>query len=246
MGKYLDKFRKTERKVIDNTRNFRDKAQEIGDKKINQKTGFQDGKIRQKRDRFVGENPDNFDDEFFDDFKDDPYDVNVQQAQKPASFHHFLLENQYQDLEMDVRGYKAVYNKSTEKWEIKRRENHCFTDSEAEDILRSIQSHLSTDIKLTFYNKETFGIRFLAIYEAIKGVFKSIMEYNFGRHGSVKEQYDMKLQAFKIFVDVITRVEANYLRAIQGNENKLTHQSVQSQESLQGGRDDDFINKGYR
>ena len=37
----------------------------------------------------------------------------------------------------------------------------------------------------------------------------------------------------KIFLELFTRVQANYSRAIQGQENKYTHESVKGQESLQ-------------
>ena len=131
------------------------------------------------------------------------------------------------------------------EWEIKRKSEHCFTDEESEEILRTAQSHLATDIKLTYYNKETFGLRFLAVYEEIEFLFKRIMEYRYGRYGDYRKQSKMKEQAVKIFVELITRIEANYLRAIGGMENKLTHDSVKSQESLQGREDDIMRNKRY-
>ena len=218
----------------------------------NSPAGFsaRDGKIVDK-----GLNPNvgmnNFDDPFFDEL--DPNfnmnmngmggfnDIGIQPAQKPASFHHFILENQYKDLEKSIRGYKDVFNKDKQEWDVKRKETHCFTDEESEDILRTAQSHLATDIKLTFYNKETFGLRFLAVYNEIEFIFKRIMEYRYGRYGDTKKQGEMKEQALKIFVELITRVEANYLRAVQGMENKRTHDSVHSQESLQG----DGMNGGF-
>jgi hypothetical protein len=83
----------------------------------------------------------------------DKYGVGIQPAQKPESFHHFILENQYKDLEKSIRGYKDVYNKETREWETKRKESHCFTDEEAEEILRMAQTLLATDIKLSFINK---------------------------------------------------------------------------------------------
>ena len=83
-----------------------------------------------------------------------------------------------------------------------------------------------------------------AIYKELAFLFESIAEYRYGRYnkftddGKLKEvryekQYEMKLQNHKIFLELFTRVQANYSRAIQGQENKYTHDSVKGQESLQ-------------
>ena len=56
----------------------------------------------------------------------------------------------------------------------------------------------------------------------------------------------MKLQNHKIFLELWTRIQANYSRSIEGSENKQTHQSVRGQESLQSS-DNDYNNRnrGY-
>lgn len=249
MGKFLNQFKNKGKQVAQSSQNMARRVDNYAQQRANRPQQFRDGRLHSDNRRKFGEKVDDIDgfseDDFNDDWEDknfnDPYVENVQPAQKPASFHHFILENQYKDLEKSIRGYKDVFNREKNTWEIKRKAQHCFTDEEAEDILRTAQSHLATDIKLTFYNKETFGIRFLAVYEAIEKVFRRIVEYRFGRFGSYENQAQMKEQAFKIFVELITRIEANYLRAVAGMENKQTHQSVQSQESLQGR--DEFYNQ---
>lgn len=163
-------------------------------------------------------------------------DVNIKTAQKPESFHHFILENQYQDLERSIRGFKDVYNKDKEEWEIKRKQEHCFTDEEAEEILRTAQSHLATDIKLSYVSRESFPLLMDAIYKQISFIFRSISEYQYGRYGTFEKQYEMKVENLKIFLELMTRIQANYSRAIQGAENKSTHGSIKTQESLQGGQ----------
>jgi len=240
MGKYFDRLKNARRVGANIAVNTGRNVEGFLNNQINKQQPFNKGRIRENViNRNVGMN--NFDD-IEDDFLDDGDglnfgendDVHVQVAQKPASFHHFILENKYKDLEKNIRGYKDVFNKEKQEWEVKRKDRHCFTDEESEEILRTVQSHLSTDIKLTFYNKETFGIRFLAVYNEIEFLFKRIMEYRYGRYGDSKTQGEMKEQALKIFVDLITRIEANYLMAIAGMENKRTHEAVRSQESLQG------------
>ena len=183
-----------------------------------------------------------FDD--FDNFDKRYDDANIIPAQKPESFHHFILENQYKDLERSIRGFKDVYNKDTRTWEIKRKSEHCFTDEESEEILRTVQSHLATDIKLSFISKESFPLIMDAIYKQIEYLFRRIAEYNYGRYGSYEKQGEMKAENLKIFLELITRIQANYSRAIQGIENKNTHGSVKAQESLQSSdrlRDKDFM-----
>ena len=185
-----------------------------------------------------------FDDDMFpeENFgeRDNYYDeeVGIQQSQKPESFHHFILENQYRDLEMSIRGYKDVYQKETRKWVTKRKEKHCFTDEESEEILRCAQSHLSTDIKLSYINKEAFPLMMDALYKQLELLFRSMAEYRYGRYGDATAQYQMKLMNLKIFGEMITRIQANYSRAIMGMENKYTHESVKGQESLQSGSED--------
>jgi len=105
---------------------------------------------------------------------------------------------------------------------------------------------LATDIKLGFTNKEAFPILMDAIYQEIAFIFESIAEYRYGRYGSYEKQYEMKLQNHKIFLELFTRIQANYSRSIQGQENRFTHDSVKGQESLQqGDRDLNFGRRGY-
>lgn len=173
-------------------------------------------------------------------------DIGIQPAQKPESFHHFILENQYKDLERSIRGVKDVWDKDTQTWKTKRKDMHCFTDEEAEDILRTAQSHLATDIKLGFIKTESFGDYMDAVYKELAFLFESIAEYRYGRYSSYENQYKMKLQNQKIFLELFTRVQANYSRAIAGAENKATHSSVRGQESLQS-TSTDYLgqNRGY-
>lgn len=254
MGRFLDKFKRTGEIGRDIGVRAGQRIDRFANQQANRQQGFNTGRIKDKKiDPNAGMNDfDGLDDNFLDDevngdLNHDPYGLNIRTPQKPASFHHFILENKYKDLEMDIRGYKEVFNKDKGEWEIKRKGEHCFTDEEAEEILAMVQSHLSTDIKLTFYNKETFGIRFLAVMEAISFKFERIMEYQFGRFGDATKQGEMKAKALQILINVITRVEANYLMAVQGMENKRTHEGIQSQESLQGnGMNDNFgMNRRY-
>lgn len=226
MGKYLDKFKRGIEKI---------------DKGIKKATTDSSPSTEGFSEAF-GE------DTFGDDKLDNNYDlynneVGIRPAQKPESFHHFILENQYKDLERSIRGFKDLYDKHTGKWITKRKKEHCFTDEEAEEILRTAQSHLATDVKLGYISKESFPLLMDAVYKQLEFLFESIAEYRYGRYNTTLEngniivnydlQYNMKLQNHKIFLELFTRVQANYSRAIQGQENKLTHESVKGQESLQ-------------
>lgn len=214
---------------------------------------LQDNKPYVNEAKLKRKNDNNLNYDIEDDFKDDENleeDYNdksygdeyshLQPSQKPESFHFFILENQYQDLERMIRGVKDVFDKEKNEWRIKRKKVHCFTDEEAEDIVRTAQSHLSPDIKLAYFSKEEYPIILNGIYEQMYLMFKSIMEYRFGRFGDVTEQYKMKQQAVNIFNALMMRIKANYSRAIMGSENKATHQSVKGQESLNQPRSKDF------
>lgn len=241
MGKYLNKFKK-------GVANIDDKLSELQDK---DESNLPKDKRRKEMSADAwtdADNTDMFDDPLQNTNPYDPYgdfnDVNIQPAQKPESFHHFILENQYKDLERSIRGFKDVFNKQSQTWEIIRKKEHCFTDEEAEEILRTAQSHLATDIKLSFISKESFPLVMDAIYKQIEYIFRRIAEYQYGRYEAYEKQGEMKTENLKIFLELITRIQANYSRAIQGTENKSTHNSVKSQESLQGS--DSFRDRDFR
>ena len=143
-----------------------------------------------------------------------------------------LLENQFKDTEFLIRGYKEVFNKELNKWEIKRKEKHCFTDEESEHILRLLQTHLSTDIKLSYISLTSFPIKMIALKESLEETFYTIADDLYGRYGDSTKQMFMKQMNHDIFVAVMERIQANYSRAIKGSENKHTHNTVKGQESL--------------
>jgi hypothetical protein len=172
--------------------------------------------------------------------------MGIKIAQKPESFYHFILENQYQDLEKLIRGYKDVLNRD-KQWIIVQKEDHCFTEEESEEIVRTAQAHLSTDIKLGFFTEEEFKIFMLALVKEFAAQFRSIAETRYGRYGSYKKQMRMKELNLTIYTALMARIKANYSRAIKGSENRMTHDSTKAQESL-GGRDPragNFMNRGY-
>jgi hypothetical protein len=164
-----------------------------------------------------------------------PQELGIKTSQKPESFYHFILENKFQDLEKLIRGYKDVLNKD-KQWVIVKKEEHCFTDEEAEDIVRTAQAHLSTDIKLAFWTQNEFRLLMKAIRYEIAAQFRSIAETRYGRYGGYKKQMRMKEINATIWLALITRIRANYSVAIKGSENRMTHDSTKAQESL-GGRD---------
>lgn len=224
MGKFKDKFKK---------------AAEVVGGKVDKVMTLEEGGI---------------DSDDFTDYQDiDPkndsnyadFEVNTQPAQKSESFHHMLLENKYQDMELSIRGYKKVYNKTTNKWETKRNDKHCFTDEEAEHILRTAQTHLSTDIKLSYISLNIYPQMMLAIKNQLQDYFYNIADYKYGRYGDSKEQFFMKQENHNIFVMLMSRITANYSMAIQGSENRNTHNAVKGQESLNNTDRDVSGDKGY-
>lgn len=250
MGKYLKKFKQKVEGIPENLGNYVGKKQETygeyNKKKLNPNNKVKMGEYSipdEDLDEELPQENSNDIDNYGERWDED---VGIQPAQKPESFHHFILENQYKDLERSIRGLKDVWNKDEQKWITKRKDLHCFTDEEAEDILRTAQSHLATDVKLGHIKKESFGDYMDAIYKELAFLFESIAEYRYGRYGTSDIQYKMKLQNQKIFLELFTRVQANYSRSIGGAENIATHGSVRGQESLQSGeRDYTGRNMGY-
>ncbi len=212
------------------------------------------GKISDKADELATIVPGPIDDDDFDNIEDDysgkddfgdDYSVDINPAQKPESFHHMLLENQYKDLEFLIRGYKEVFNKKTNKWEVKRKDVHCFTDEESEHILRLAQTHLSTDIKLSYISLTVYPIKMLALKEQFDETFYTIADYRYGRYGDSTKQMIMKQLNHDILVALMERIQANYSRAIKGSENKHTHTGMRGQESLNNASQDVSGDGGY-
>lgn len=253
MGKNLDKFKEKVSGVPDALGKYVDKKEKAkpsgnyNKKRLNPNNRETMGDYSTEGEEGHGEDITGQDDDYNDyndDYKDE-FDVGIQPAQKPESFHHFILENQYKDLERSIRGLKDVWDKDSQTWKTKKKDIHCFTDEEAEDILRTAQSHLATDIKLGRIRTESFGDYMDTVYKVLEFIFESIAEYRYGRYNSFDKktgkllkvnfdkQYNMKLQNHKIFLELFTRIQANYSRAIGGAENIATHGSVKGQESLQ-------------
>lgn len=247
MGMFFDRFKKqsvragqqvqrTSRKMVSRAENHeRDpfkKSKFSNPHRKDKNSLFEAGGEYNKEGEF---NDENFEEPFEDNERyDDFYDeTRIQPSQKPESFHHFILDNQYKDLERSIRGVKEVWDKTQDKWVTKRKDFHCFTTEEAEDILRTAQSHLSTDIKLGRIPPDAFGAYMMAIYKEVAFLFETIAEYRYGRYEGYELQYKMKAQNQKIFLELMTRIQANYSRSIGGQENKFTHDSVKGQESLQ-------------
>jgi hypothetical protein len=261
MGKFMKKAKNA--KVVSlKVRNMVDSRIQDGFNKKKNTNKQRYNTNKQINNDFSGEEEEEFRDidENYDNDNYDEFDENVpmQDAQKPESFHHFILENQYKDLERSIRGYKDVINKLTLKTELKRKSIHCFTDEEAEDILRTAQSHLATDIKLGRISKDTFGAYMDALYKQLTLLFERIAEYKYGRYAKFNDtktkvidpnyaiQGAMKSQNLKIFLELWTRIQMNYSRAIGSAENIATHNSVKGQESLQNGeRDYSDRGRGY-
>jgi len=237
MGRFLDEIREKSSEFIDKAKNMEvkednyknSKFKNPNSEKVRDVTGFEEDE----------------DNDFYNNDFDDYEEVGTQQAQKPESFHHFILDNKYRDLENDIRGYKHIWDKETQTYKRVRKKEHCFTDEEAEMIVQKAQSNLSTDIKLSRISKEHFGDIMNSIYKQLSRLFSRIMEYRFGRFGSYEKQGQMKSQAVDIFENLYRRIYANYSMAIEGQENKSTHQSVRGQESLQS-VDRDYTEGGHR
>lgn len=243
MGKFLDRFKdkaKNGTKKINRFAEQRANSERINNKRFNRdedKVGDLTGEDEDDNYEDENFNEDYYNNNLFDD------DVAIQSAQKPESFHHFILDNQYKDLELDIRGYKEVKDKETQQWKTIRKKNHCFTDEQAEMIVRKVQSNLSPDIKLSRISKDHFGTIMDSIFKNLLRFIRRMMEYEFGRFGTYDEQGRMKSQAVDIFENIYRRIYANYSRAIEGGENKATHQSVRGQESLQSG-ERDYTDRG--
>jgi len=238
----FDTFQNKAKDKLDKMNNPKDY---VNEKRFKSQEGIYDDKILPDDELFKEEKKeqskkdkrkkDRDDYDYYDDYDDfnsrDQY--NLYPAQKPESFHFFILENQYQDLERAIRGVKDVWDKENQKWTIKRKEIHCFTDEESEEIVRTAQSHLSSDIKLAIFSREEYPILMEAIYEQLWVLFKEIMDYRYARYGNITKQLVMKQQAVNIFTILMMRIKANYSRAVDGRENRATHDSVKGQESLQ-------------
>lgn len=233
MGLNLNNFKKKKdnlTKVAKKGANYaNEKALEMKNKPLD--TGkFKDKRKKNRVQSGFGDEDESPEDEFNNIDENEEYPI--QQTQKPESFFHFLLDNKFRDLEMSIRGVKDVWDKDQDKFVTKRKGIHCFTDEEAEEILRTVQVHLSTDIKLSNIRMDSFPVMMDAIFTQISFLFFTIADYQYGRYGSMENQFSMKRLNLKIFLEVMTRIQANYSMAVGARENTSIHGSVKGQESL--------------
>jgi len=232
MNKKNNFIRGLKRTAKHNLANFKQEQSPINDKRFKTPEEYKekydvDEKVNEEFPEDLKENfRDNLGDDSLDDYK-------LRPAQKPESFHRFILENEYTELEREIRGLKDVWSKELNKYVTKKADNHCFTNEEAEFIVRMAQTHLTTTIKLGIMTREQFDIKLMAIYSQVERHFREISEYRFGRFGGLHAQQEMKNKAFAIFTSIMSNIFQNYSRSVEGMENKATHDSVRGQESLQ-------------
>lgn len=217
---FKDKFNNS-KKFVENKLDMKEKEDAI----------FEDND--KEMDKFLDKNVNNYD------------EVGINVSQKPESFHHFLLEDKYKDAEMKIRGFKEIYDKEKQKWVVVRRSVHCFTDEEAEYILRTIQIYLSSSITLGRISREQYGIKIMAIHDEISSVFVNIATYKYCRYVKPEVIEEMHIQNHEIFVCAMELIKSNYTRSIDGEENKRTHDKLQHQESLRYGDKDLTKKEGY-
>lgn len=179
-----------------------------------------------------------------DNLFDDIMPKGQQKGQKPESFHHFILENQYKEFEIAFRGYREQWDKDEEKWVLRKKSVHCFTDEEAEDMLQDAKIYLSSEIKLACFNNTNFNSMLANVYEQMRIQFREIAEYSYGRYKDKDTINKMKLENLRLFNAMFMRIFANMSRAIAGKENVMTHESVQGQESLRQ-TDDKKVGNSY-
>ena len=110
MGRFLDRFRNFGKgKQSQQQQNYRQNAP--------------------KRENLRDEDGFLSDDELFgmNDNSMSMYDeVGALPAQKPESFHHFILDNQYRDLERSIRGFKDIWDKEQNKYITVRKKRPLF------------------------------------------------------------------------------------------------------------------------
>lgn len=159
-------------------------------------------------------------------------------AEKSNSYFNLILDSDYKDMELDIRGLRYVSyrdNKTGKKViELERRKNHYLSEEGAEDLLMELKGHLSSDIKLGLLKEQEF----LMTMEIIRKTFIKYMRNNLERLGMDTE--DKQRKARPLIVMILNRIRAVYSRSIAGSENKRSHGDIKLSGVLDGERDAKF------
>lgn len=157
-------------------------------------------------------------------------------TEKSSGYFNLILDSDYRDIELDIRGLKYVSYKDEngkEIVELERRNNHYLSEDGAEDLLIEMKGHLSPDIKLGLLTINEF----LLIQNIIRKTFIKYIRNNLERLGMDTEEKQRK--ARPLIVMILNRIRSVYSRSIAGTENKRSHGDI----SLTGGLDLEKANK---
>jgi hypothetical protein len=156
---------------------------------------------------------------------------------KSSGYFNLILDSDYQDLELEIRGLRYVKRtdeKGKEKVYLEKKEDHYLSDDGAEDILLELKAHLNTDIKLGFLTVDEF----LQTQDIIRKSFIKYMRNNMHRLGMDDESKQRKART--LIVMILMRIRSAYSRSVRGVENKRSHGDINLSGQLDNEKEDKF------
>ncbi len=160
------------------------------------------------------------------------------EKEKSNSYFNLILDSDYQDLELDIKGlsYVSYTNKhGKEVIELQRRKDHYLSPEGAEDLIMELKVHLSTDIKLGFMKEKEFFI----IQEIIRKTLIKYVRKNLERLGMNTETKQRK--ARPLLVMILNRIRSVYSQSIQGQTHKSSHGDIKLSGGLDAERESKYL-----
>lgn len=147
----------------------------------------------------------------------------VNQKEKNVNYFSLLLNSDFEDLEMEIRGlryYKEILPSGKENVTTRKIPNHYLSDSGADDLLLELKAHLSSDIKLGVMTRDEF----IQQMEIIRKHVGSYIGNNLYKLGMDTEEKQRK--AATLLTMMYARIRAVYSRSIGGAENRSSHGDI--------------------
>jgi len=156
---------------------------------------------------------------------------------KNTNYFSLLLDPDYADLEMKIRGLR-VYRETDEMGReiliTKKVPNHFLSDEGAEDVLSELSAYLGSDMKLGVLTKDEY----LMTMDILRKFMVSYISNNMYKLGMDTEEKQRK--AVQLINMMLIRIRQVLSRSIGGKENERSHGDIKLSGELDFNKEERF------
>lgn len=156
---------------------------------------------------------------------------------KNANYFSLLLDPDYEDLELKVRGLRAYKEKDNNGKEIlitRKIPNHYLSDEGAEDILSELTFYLGSDMKLGVLTKDEY----LGTMNILRKFIVSYISNNLYKLGMDTEEKQRKSPM--LINMILIKIRQVLSRSVSGKENERSHGDIKLSGELDFNKEERF------